>query len=149
MKKLITIITAIFALSVGAMSIHAAPAKYKPKVNKKTYKKFKKKKKRFRNVNLYNGHYNRRGVYIYYTTRIVQTWRGKYKNTYKHKIFPNGRHKVKLVKSKKINHVYPVRVRFKTKTVYRNGVKYRVRFKIVKYSNGRVKRYPVHRRPVW
>jgi len=149
MKKLITIIVAIIALSIVAIATDAAPAKPKVKRNKKpVYKKSYKNSHKYNN-GLYRGHYNRRGVYIYTTTRIVSKWNGKYKNTYKHRIFPNGRHKVKLIKSVRIRHAYPVRIKFKSKIVYFGWRKYRLVYKITKFSNGRIKRVVHKKRRVW
>lgn len=97
MKKLTTLLIAITALLLGTATVSAAP-KNKYKKVKKPYVKVKKAKKN----GLYNGHYNRRGVYIYHQHKFVNSRRGVLKNTYKHKIFPNGRHKVNLVNRKLI-----------------------------------------------
>ena len=154
MKKLITIITALFALVVGAISISAQPVrnsrgKYKPVTTAKAPAFKTKKGKGYVNPVLYNGYYNRRGVYIYETTRVVFKWNGKYRNTYRHKVFPNGRHKVKLIKSVKIRHVYPVSVRYKTETQYFAGQRYTVTYKITRFSNGQRQKIVHHRHRAW
>ncbi|MDH3493401.1 MAG: hypothetical protein OEM82_07620 [Acidobacteriota bacterium] len=133
MKKLIT--SAIIALSLGIAAASAVPAKQQYKPKKKRAVKIGK-----TSDQLYNGHYNRRGVYTYTTTEIVWKRGWKYKNTYLHKIFPNGRHKVKLIKSKRIHHVYPIKVRYRSKIVYLGQHPYRITYRITRFSNGQVQR---------
>ena len=133
MKKLLTLTTTVLLLLAGTAMVEA-----KPQYRKKGAKPWISKKK---GKGLYNGHYNRRGVYIYHTTRLVRKRRGLYENTYKHKIFPSGRKKTKLISSIFIRpYWHRPRVFYRNKVVYRGWKKYLVTYKIKKFQNGRVKR---------
>ncbi len=144
MKKLLTLATLLFLLLAGASAISAKPPKKKKHKPAATL---------YEPVPQYNGYYNRRGVYIYHSTRIVWRRNGRYRNTYKHKVFPNGRMKTRLINSVRIRpHRYGhgrVRVFYRTKTVYRGWKAYRVTYKIKRYPNGRVKRKIVHIRRIY
>ena len=146
MKKLITLSVTIFALMMTTVAIHAQPYKKKKKFGIKPYVGM-------NSPGYYNGRYNRRGVYIYHSVRFVRKWRGLYRNTYKNKIFPNGRTKSKLISSVLIKpyRFYNGRGRlfYRTKIEYFGGKKYRVTYKIKRLRNGRVKKKIVHMQRIY
>ena len=155
MKKLITLSTALFMLIIGAASISAQPSRgrgAKAKPVKKSNARFVKRNRNSNNksmAGLYNGYYNRRGVYIYTTTNIVSKWNGKFKNTYQHKVFPNGRHNIRLIKSVRLPHIYPVNVRYQSNISRLGGHNYRIVYKITRFSNGYIQKIVHTKHRVW
>lgn len=149
MKKLITLAFVITALLLGAIAIQAQPyskGKYKKKNNKAS--KHSNYGNGYGNANYYptgyrNGHYNYRGVYIYYKTKKVWKYGRTFRNTYKIKVFRNGRKKVKLIKSVPIHRHYGKKVYYRTSIVKRGWKKYKVTYKITRYRNGRIKKQVV------
>ncbi len=142
MKKLITLTTAILTLSIGAILTNAQPARSKVRAKNKPVAVV-------HTPPVYNGNYNRRGVYTYTTTEIVHKRNGKFKNTYLHKVFPNGRTQTKLISSFRLHDVYPVNSRFVSETQYFAGQKYRVTYKITQFSNGTRTKLIHKRQRVW
>ncbi len=151
MKKLLTLTFTILALLLSSTALQA-----------QNYKKYKHKK---RNKNIYSqnngtyynteyrnngyrkGHYNRRGVYVFYKTKYKWYSGRKYKLTYKIKVFPNGRKKKKLIKVQKVrnhnyytNYGYGVKTYYRSHTIYQGWKRYRVTYKIKRFPNGRIKR---------
>ena len=130
MKKLITYTFAITALLIGSLAIQAQPLK-KQKV------KFAKSKK-YSNTVYNNGSYSKRGVYTYYQTKYKWHYGKKYINTYKIKVYPNGRKNVKLVKSVQAKKHFGGNTHYTTQIVRQGWKLYRVTYKVTKYRGGLV-----------
>lgn len=150
MKKLYSAAIILTALLAGAASVEAQPR----------YKKHKKQRQGTVGYDPYpdrgpgvhrdtrrapEGYYNRRGVYIYHYTRNVWRRGRMFRNTYKVRIFPNGRRKVRLVRSVPLHRHYGRRVFYRTVIERRGWRRYRVTYRIVRFPNGRVKRRVVRR----
>lgn len=135
MKKLITLTFTIAALIFGSISVQAKPVK--------KLRKFKA-KKHLKHVSNNNGHYNRRGVFVYHKTKTKWYFGRKYKLTYKIKVFPNGRKNVKLINIKRVrkNHYgrYGVKTYYRSYTIYQGWKPYRVTYKIKRFPNGYTKK---------
>lgn len=131
MKKLITLTFVITALLLGAFAIQGQP--YKKKNKAKVVKN-----NRYINNGYNNGNYNRRGVYVYHQTKNVWKHGQLYKNTYKIKVFPNGRKNVKLINSVKVRRNNRVQTFYRTQNVRQGFRMYRVTYKFTKYPSGYV-----------
>ncbi len=136
MKKLITLTFVITALLLGAIAISAQPYR------KGKYKKAKS-TQNTRNSDVghhNNGHRNYRGVYTYHKTKFVWKRGHEYKNTYKIKVFRNGRKKVKLLSSVPVHRRHIVNVYKEVQVIRQGRKKYRVTYKVTEFSNGRIKK---------
>ena len=131
MKKLLTLTFVIAALIIGAVSVQAQSYKYK-KIKAVKHNKYKK--------NNNYGNYNRRGVYTYHKTKYVWHYGRKYKKTYKVKVFPNGRKKVKLINVQRVSRYHGARTYYTSKIVRYGWKTYRLTYKVKQYRNGRVKK---------
>lgn len=161
MKKLITLAFLITALLLGAITIqaHTGSKKHNKKHrkgiahgNQNNYGNTNYGNRNYYPIGYRNGHYNRNGVYVFYKQKRVWKYGQKFKNTYKVKVFPSGRKKVKLVKSvPAYRHYgnYGKRVSYKTKIVRYGWKKYRVKYKIIKFRNGRVKKKIVSKKRIY
>lgn len=142
MKKLVTLTFIITALLLGAIAVQAQPYKKYKKAKAVKYNKY---KNNNYNNGYYNGNYNRRGVYVFYRTKYKWHYGRKYKNTYKVKIFPNGRKKVKLVNSVLIRR-YRTQTYYQTRNIRQGWRLYRVTYKITKYPSGYVSKRIVNKK---
>ncbi len=152
MKKLITLAFVITALLLGAIAIQAQPHHKKHKRQTKVFTdnnygydtNYRRYNTNYR-LGYYNGYYNRKGVYVFYKQKRVWKYGQMFKNTYKIKLFPNGRKKVKLVSSVPVQRRYGKRVFYRTRIVQRGWKTYRVTYKIIRFQNGRVKKKVVNK----
>ncbi len=135
MKKLITLTMTIVALFLSAVSAQAHHVKKPKKIKTKKFLK---------HVSYKNkGHFNRRGVYVYHTTKKKWINGKKYKMTYKVKVFPSGRKKVKLINVQRVRNHYGyhrVKTYYRTYTIFQNWRPYRVTYKIKRFPNGKIKK---------
>jgi hypothetical protein len=97
---------------------------------------------------------NRQVVRTYTETKTVYVRGKQYLETYQVQVFRNGRTTSKLisrveVKNRRGNNKYDNgKVSYKTATIWENGRKYKVKYKITKYRNGRTTSQVVSKIPV-
>ena len=119
-----------------------------PKYKKIKAKKIVKKNPPMIKTGYYNGHYDYRGIYTYYTTKNVWKYGRIFKNTYQVKVLRNGRHKTKLINSVPLHRYNKAKVFYQTKTVKQGKRFYRVTYKVTRFRNGKIKKQIVKKVPI-
>ncbi len=157
MKKLFTLTFTILTLLLSNVAIQAQHYK-KHKKRNNAYGQYN--QTHYNKTGYRNGHYNRKGVYVFYKTKYKWRYGQKYKNTYKIKIYPGGHRKVKLVKTQRVNnhyynngynngYGYGVKTYYRSHIVYRGWKRYKVTYKIKRYPNGRIKRKLIRKKRLY